>query len=156
MLKISKLTDYATVLLAHLASQQDQLLNVAALSQATHIAKPSVAKIMKALHQAGLVHSTRGALGGYELAKPAKLISAAHIIDAVEGPQGLTDCAKGNCDRAPDCQVGHSWQQVHLKIRKTLEELSLAELSSPAQSAQPPISPWVKLGDRPTRREALI
>lgn len=148
MLKISKLTDYATVLLAHL-SLQPASLNVAALASATQIAKPSVAKIMKALQGAGLVHSTRGALGGYALAKPAELIRAADIIDAVEGPQGLTDCAQGGCEREANCQVGHAWQRVHTKIRRTLEETSLSELTQSSAAT----SGWVSLGARPQKRE---
>jgi len=149
MLKISKLTDYATVLLARLSVEDGKLLNVQALAQKTQIASPTVAKIMKSLHQAGLVDSARGALGGYELAKSADLISAADIIDAVEGPQGLTDCASGACDRESDCQVGHSWQQVHLKIRSTLQSISLQELAAPNPKA------WVPLGERPLRRAHL-
>jgi len=151
MLKISKLTDYATILLAHLSLTPQGRLNVAALSQATHIAKPSVAKIMKALQQAGLVDSTRGIKGGYGLAKTASAIRAADIIDAVEGPQGLTDCAHGGCAREPSCQVGHAWQRVHRRIRQTLEDTTLFELSN--LTAHHPA--WVSLGAKPTRRGDL-
>jgi len=150
MLKISKLTDYATVLLARLSVEDGKLFNVQALAQKTQITAPTVAKIMKSLQQAGLVHSARGALGGYELARSADQISAADIIDAVEGPQGLTDCAAGACDRESDCQVGHSWQRVHQKIRQTLEGISLQELANPTTPYHPPL--WVSLGERPQRR----
>ena len=76
MIRISKMTDYATVLLAALAHAGGERLSTAALAERTHIAATTVAKVLKLLHRGGLVHSTRGLHGGYALAKPAAAISA--------------------------------------------------------------------------------
>ncbi|EQD44502.1 Transcriptional regulator, Rrf2, partial [mine drainage metagenome] len=86
MVRISRLTDYATVLLAVLATQPERLHTAAALAQQTHVAAPTVSKLLKQLQRAGLVVSTRGLHGGYQLARPAAQISAAAILDALEGP----------------------------------------------------------------------
>ena len=93
MLRIGKLTDYATVILASLATERSHLLTAASLSDRTHIAAPTVAKLLKQLHHAGLVKSTRGTHGGYQLSRDPEDISAAAILDALEGPIALTECS---------------------------------------------------------------
>ncbi len=130
MLRISKLTDYATVLLAALSSEPTAPHSASGLAGRTGIAAPTVSKLLKELQRAGLVRSTRGARGGYQLARPAAEISAAEIIDAVEGPVALTECAsdEGQCGLEAHCSVGHSWQQVSLAIRRSLSEVPLTQL----------------------------
>src|SRR6201999_1900253 len=100
MLRISRLTDYATVVLATLASEPERVQTATSLAEQTRVASPTVSKLLKQLQRAGLVTSTRGLHGGYQLAKPATEISAAAILDALEGPVHLTDCSAGhgNCD----------------------------------------------------------
>jgi len=128
MLRISRLTDYATVILANLGG--GALASAADIAERTHIGVPTVSKLLKELQHAGLVRSVRGAHGGYQLARAASEISAADIIDAVEGPVALTECANGNgnCDIEATCQVGHGWQRISLSIRRALAEVSLDEL----------------------------
>jgi Rrf2 family protein len=100
-----------------------------------------VSKLLKQLHRAGLVDSTRGLRGGYRLARPAREITAAAILDALEGPLALTECAtsQGQCDIRATCGVVGSWQRINLAIRQSLEEVTLAELagleSNPRQFA---------------------
>jgi FeS assembly SUF system regulator len=131
MLRISRLTDYATVLLAALANEPARVQTAAALAEQTHIAAPTVSKLLKQLHRAGLVTSTRGLHGGYQLARPASQISAAAILDALEGPVALTDCSAGhgNCGIEETCRVGKVWQRLNLAIRRSLYDVSLAQLA---------------------------
>ena len=131
MLRIGKLTDYATVILASLADDRTRLLNAGALAERTHIAAPTVSKLLKQLQRAGLVKSTRGTHGGYQLARSPDNISAAAILDALEGPIALTDCSvgTGHCCLEHSCQVGRTWQRLNVAIRKSLSEISLAQLA---------------------------
>ena len=131
MLRIGKLTDYATVILATLASDRARQQNAGALAEQTHIAAPTVSKLLKQLQRAGLVKSTRGTHGGYQLARSADDISAAAILDALEGPIALTDCSvgTGHCCLEQSCQVGRTWQRLNVAIRKSLSEISLAQLA---------------------------
>jgi len=131
MLRISRLTDYATVLLASLASEPQRVQTAASLAEQTRIAAPTVSKLLKQLQRAGLVTSTRGLHGGYRLARPATQMSAAAILDALEGPVALTDCAvgHGNCEIEENCRVGRVWQRLNLAIRRSLYEVSLAQLA---------------------------
>ena len=131
MLRISRLTDYATVLLAALAGDPQRVQTAAALAEQTHIAAPTVSKLLKQLQRAGLVTSTRGLHGGYQLARPAREISAAAILDALAGPVALTDCSAGHgqCEIEETCRVGRVWQRLNLAMRRALYEVSLAQLA---------------------------
>jgi FeS assembly SUF system regulator len=129
MLRISRLTDYATVILASLAG--GDLASAADIAERTRIGLPTVSKLLKELQHAGLVRSVRGARGGYQLTRPAASINAAEIIDAVEGPVALTECASGsgNCGIESTCLVGHGWQRISRAIRRALVDVSLDELA---------------------------
>ncbi|MFO7324697.1 MAG: SUF system Fe-S cluster assembly regulator [Pseudomonadota bacterium] len=132
MLRISKLTDYATVILAMLAREDGERRAAADIARQCQLALPTVSKLLKQLHRAGLVDSTRGFRGGYRLARPARQISAAAILDALEGPLAITECATGahsRCDLQASCAVGGSWQRINQAIRQSLEEITLAELA---------------------------
>jgi FeS assembly SUF system regulator len=131
MLRISRLTDYATVLLATLASEPQRVQTAASLAEQTRIAAPTVSKLLKQLQRAGLVSSTRGLHGGYQLARPAAQISAAAILDALEGPVALTDCSVGHgqCEIEENCRVGRVWQRLNLAIRRALYDVTLAQLA---------------------------
>ena len=100
----------------------------------THLTLPTVSKLLKSLVRAGLAVSRRGARGGYALSRPADEISAAEILDALEGPLAITECssAVGLCELESWCRVGGAWQRINVSIREALEEVSLADLQRPA------------------------
>jgi FeS assembly SUF system regulator len=131
MLRISKLTDYATVILACLASQPQRLWAASEVAERTRVGLPTVSKLLKKLQRAGLVSSTRGSHGGYQLARAAHQITAAHILDALEGPFAITECSSAHsaCGLESDCRVGHAWQRVNVAIRRALTDITLAQLA---------------------------
>lgn len=131
MLRISKLTDYGTVILAYLAAHADQMHTASEVAERTRLGLATVSKLLKGLHRAGLVSSVRGSHGGYQLARPASHITAAAILDALEGPFALTECSGKHsaCGIEATCQVGHSWQRVNAAIHRALNDVSLAELA---------------------------
>ena len=137
MLRISKLTDYGTVLLAQLARNPDAVCSAAEIASRTGIALPTASKLLKSLARNGLVTSTRGANGGYTLARDASTISAAEIIDALEGPVSITECSASDrhCDIEEACGVGTAWQRINVAIRDALGEVSLVDL---IRSSSPP------------------
>jgi FeS assembly SUF system regulator len=132
VLRISKLTDYGTVLLANLAANRETVCSAADVANATGIAVPTVSKLLKSLGRSGLVTSTRGANGGYQLAREASDISAADIIDALEGPVSITECSASDsqCEHEGVCSVGGAWQRVNIAIRTALDDVSLSDLLS--------------------------
>ena len=79
MLRVSKLTDYATVLMAALADLPDQLASASELAERAQIELPTVSKLLKELQHAGLLRSVRGARGGYQLVSSRAAASTAAI-----------------------------------------------------------------------------
>lgn len=138
MLRMSRLTDYGTVVLAHLAGARHRC-TTASVAAATHLAPTTVSKVLKALTRARLVDSFRGSNGGYRLARPAAEITAAEIIDALEGPVSITECSaeRSHCDLATVCGVGAAWQRINLAIRAGLEDITLAQLADPTHTPPP-------------------
>lgn len=130
MLRISKLTDYGTVVLAHLASGPGSVASAADVAAATGIGLPTVSKLLKLLAKSQLVTSTRGSHGGYRLSRDATSISAANVIDALEGPVSITECSSSDshCNFEAFCCVGGAWQRINVAIRGALEDISLQDL----------------------------
>ena len=132
MLRMSRLTDYGTLILTRMAHAQDELHTAASLAEQTRLGLPTVAKILKSLAHAGLVCSQRGAHGGYRLARPPERITAGEIIDALEGPIAITECAAPvhQCELESICNVGGAWQRINTGIRRALDDITLAQLAS--------------------------
>ncbi len=131
MLRIGKLTDYATVVLAVMAAEPLRHRAAARLAVSTNLSPPTVSKVLKELQRAGLVTSARGVRGGYRLSRSPDRITAAQILDVFEGPVALTECSRaaGRCVIERSCRVGHVWQKVNAAIRRALEDLTLRQLA---------------------------
>lgn len=134
MLRMSKLADYAFIILSQMATNANQTWSAASLSIETTLPLPTVAKLMKLLSKHQIVEAQRGASGGYRLTLPANQTSIADIIEAVDGPIRLTECAgaamgKQDCDCAIDvCPIKESWSTVNKAIRSSLEALHLSDI----------------------------
>jgi len=154
MLRISKLTDYATVILAHLPEDGSAVMTAVEVAERTGVGLPTVSKVLKELQRAGLVLSVRGAHGGYALARPSGAISAADILDAVEGPLSLTECSShpGQCGLESNCRVGASWQRINEAIRRSLRDVSLTQLAGRDAPQTPAPDLAIVLGPRPGLR----
>jgi len=133
MLRVSKLTDYATVVMTSLAGSGDGVLSAQALAERARLEAPTVSKLLKQLAQAGLVVSTRGINGGYRLARLAEKITIADIVTAMEGPIGMTECSAhaGACGHEPHCGVRVNWQRINHAIADALASVSLADMVKP-------------------------
>jgi FeS assembly SUF system regulator len=133
VLRLSKLTDYAVVVLARL-SAAGGAGTAPAVAQATGISEPTVAKVLKMLAQSGLVEGQRGARGGYRLTRPIVQMPLSEVIIAVDGPIALTACvdgATGGCDAESVCPVRGRWDPVNEAVRRALADISVAELATP-------------------------
>ena len=149
MFRISRLTDYGTLILVYLAEQEGRLCSASEVAAGTHVAQPTVQKLLKVLARTGLVDSVRGADGGYRLSRSPRLINAAQILDALEGPVAITECStdESQCELEALCHVGGAWQRINSALRVALADISLADLGRPAADA-PPLE-LGKLTDQP-------
>ncbi len=131
MIKLSKMTDYAVILLVDMASRNHELVNAITLAESTKLPEPTVSKILKALARFDIIASTRGANGGYALNRQPTEVNMADIITALEGPIALTDCVEGKlsgCDRAENCTMKGKWNPVNQAMQSALENVSLQQM----------------------------
>lgn len=158
MLRIRKLTDYGTVLLATMAGASDAWYTGAELAQATQLSYATVGKLLKLLVRANLLRSQRGSHGGYQLARPPQSISALEILEALEGEIAVIECGLGtpHCNRVDFCCVSPPWLRINRILKETLAHLTLADLvpGSPTRLSPPPsargeVTPVQALGLHP-------
>lgn len=147
MLRLSKLTDYATVILSFMARDKTQVHAAMEIAAATGIALPTVSKILKLLVNADVLISTRGAKGGYTLARVPEEISVATVISALEGPIALTECSisQQGCEQASGCDIHGNWGLINRTIHNALESVTLADLIRPAAMPEEVMVPVASL-----------
>ncbi len=134
MFKLSKLADYATVVMTHLARHADEALSAAQIAKSLGLSATTVAKLLKALARAELLSSTRGANGGYQLAKAPVEITLAQIIAAVDGDMAVTECCEVNathCAIEPQCEIKGHWQVISRAFYQALASVSVADMCEP-------------------------
>jgi FeS assembly SUF system regulator len=138
MLRISKLADYGTVVMVYLAKRSSQLCNAREIALHTHLAVPTVSKLLKRLTAAGLLTSVRGVSGGYRLQRSAADISVTEVIYALDEDRGLTECSlqPNECSLRGVCHIQGNWQLISQGIAAALESVSLETLAKPALQAE--------------------
>jgi Fe-S cluster assembly protein SufB len=135
MIKISKLADYATVILSWLAKHPKQAASTNQIAEGTRLPVPTVRKVLKILNEARLVTSARGTQGGYALSREPKDIRIADIVYAIDGEVSMTECSResvhSNCSRHQFCGLRHNWQYINYLVFSLLRELNLADMDQP-------------------------
>jgi FeS assembly SUF system regulator len=129
------LADYGVVLATSLARHPDGWKTAAELAQATALPTPTVAKILKLLAQDGVLESHRGTKGGYALARPAREISVADIVKALDGPIALTECMgvdSGSCEIESLCPTRVNWRTINDAITDALKKVTIADMAAPS------------------------
>jgi FeS assembly SUF system regulator len=132
-MRLSHLADYAVVLMTAAARQPaGARLSATELSADTGVPLPTTQKLMGQLATAGLLSSSRGAAGGFALARAPNEISLADIVEAVEGPIALTMCSDSNnhnCILDAHCRVKPHIGVVGRAVRGALGAVNLTELA---------------------------
>ena len=138
MLRVQKLTDHGIHLMVYLARSQE-VRNARQASEATRVPAPTAEKVLKRLARGGLLVSHRGVSGGYSLARPADQVSVAHVVEAVEGPFGLTQCSNPSsapCESEDDCPVRPHWAVINHAVHDALNRVTLEEIAGPLGKEQ--------------------
>lgn len=135
MIKLSRLTDYSIVLLAQMALEGKGVLAASTLAEKTFLPLPTVSKVLKQLTKVGIITAQRGASGGYSLARDPKDISIATLIEAMDGPITITECAGPHredqgCSVRETCPAHGNWTKVNTAIRSALQAVSLADMTT--------------------------
>jgi len=98
------------------------------IARMEEISQKYLSLLMITLKEVGLVHSTRGAHGGYSLARAPSQINFGEIVDVMEG-DCLVDCVKNpsTCSRASVCTSRYVWAFLEEKISETLRSITLEQ-----------------------------
>jgi FeS assembly SUF system regulator len=131
LIRLSRLADYGVALMTQMALGQGAVHSAQTLAAASGLPMPTVSKLLSALARGGLLDATRGAKGGYRLARPASRISIGDIVGAVDGPIALTQCIEhgpGACGVEVICPSRRGWQAINEGVRRAFAAVSLAEL----------------------------
>lgn len=130
MLRITKLTDYATVVLTTLAEDPQRVHSAAELAERARLELPTVSKVLKPLAHAGLVTGFRGASGGYKLSRLPAQIQLIEIVEAIEGKLGLTECSGEHsaCEHETHCGTRGHWHRVNEVVADALRGVSLQDM----------------------------
>jgi FeS assembly SUF system regulator len=139
MIILSKLADYGVIVATHLAAHPERQETAAAIAGATRLPPATVAKLLKAMAHAGLVTATRGAAGGYRLARLPAAISVAEVVAAIDGDIGMTQCSihEADCERTTWCPTRPHWAAINRAVGAALSAISLAEMIGPLAFAPP-------------------
>jgi len=142
MMRLSRLADFAIVLMTHMAQSPGATHSAAEMAAATRLPGPAVAKVLARLCHEGLIGSARGVKGGYRLERPAAAISVDSIVSAVDGPVALTQCITpkdgtprnatrpvSRCEVETLCRSRVGLHAINRAVRKALEDVSLADIA---------------------------
>ena len=143
MLRVQKLTDHGIHIMVYLARHQE-VRNARQASEATRVPAPTTEKVLKRLARAGLLQSQRGVAGGYILAQPPEELSVANIVEAIEGPFGLTQCSNPEsepCESEDDCPIRPHWAAINKAVHDALSLVSLADIANGRASGITVLSP---------------
>ena len=130
MLRISKLTDYAILMMVEL-TREGEMLSAQALAERIHVEVPTASKVLKLLSGSG----------GYRVPRAAGEISVAEVIAAIEGPIAMTECSveEGLCSQEDNCGLRSNWQRISLAVAEALQNVSIGEMSAPLGAKPDPL-----------------
>lgn len=127
-MRLSTKTRYGVLLMVELGlNYQNGFVQLNDISREQNVPEKYAEQIIGLLKSAGLVHSQRGAQGGYRLSKPAKSITLREIVENLEGTLDLTDHEKSG--KSPASGVNLVWKKLSDAIQKILEGITLEEVA---------------------------
>lgn len=132
-MQVTRGTDYGVRVMCHLASMPlGTRVKIDGLAEAAEVPKSFLSKILQRLVGAGLIHSQRGADGGFELARSPASISLLDVVTALEGPLALNSClmATDRCHRQPWCPVHLVWAEAQVRMAEVLSGAKLDKLAT--------------------------
>jgi Rrf2 family protein len=160
MLALTKRTDYALIALSHVARQSHRVVSAREIGEASGIPLPTLTNILKTLTGAGIIYSTRGAAGGYGLARSIDSVTLHELIATIEGPFHLAQCVpplsgsnKGPCELERTCPIRRPVHRIHARLTEFLDGVSLAEIID-ATVHQP--TSHLKRGRRKRMRDGVV
>lgn len=131
-MKISTKGRYALKLMLDLAvNNTGEYITIKSISQRQELSDKYLEQIITQLSRAGFVKSTRGAQGGYRLARNPEEYTVGSILRLFEGtlaPVACVEDEQGACDKTGQCALLDVWVQLHEAINNVVDNITLADL----------------------------
>ena len=140
MLRLSKKADYALISLGYLAEHGRHVVSAREIAQSCQLPLPLLMNILKVLHQRGILRSTRGANGGYQIATDLSELSLLELSDAVNGSEQRM-------------ALHGAAQALQYRLTRFMKEVSVADLVLPGRRIDVPLE---RVGVCKCKSEALI
>lgn len=133
-MNVSAKTEYACIAVLELARHysRGEPIRVASIADAHGIPSRFLVQILLQLKAAGLVESTRGAAGGYQLSRDPRKITLAEVMAVMEGPSGKVSAGAAR-ETATSRVLTAAWQSVAAAEHEMLSAISFADLAKKAQ-----------------------
>lgn len=127
---VTRETDYAVRTVLYLARQDGRMVSVTEIAHAMHIPKSFLAKLLQRLVRSHILASSRGAKGGFLLARKPSEISLLSIVEAVQEPAGINVCAidSNRCKLSSSCAVHPVWVDIRKEVEKRLKKETIDKL----------------------------
>ena len=129
-MQITRQADYALRAVIFLSRLDgDQKASTSAIAEEQKIPPSFLAKIVSQLSLAGLIQTSRGARGGVSLARPAEDISVLDVIEAIDGPVLLNECAgnPNSCPFGENCPLQKIWCDTRQELVSRLSSATFAQ-----------------------------
>jgi Rrf2 family protein len=143
-MQVSRKVDYALRAVIYLSLQKDaRPVPVSEIAARRRIPRKFLEKIIKDLIRSGLVHSHRGAHGGYTLARSPGQVSFREVIEAVEGPISINVCVteRRDCSVLSSCNMQRVWQEGQRRMLEYFSDTTLADIAPSLVMNNPPEAP---------------
>ena len=130
-MKLSTRSRYGSRLILELALKFGQgPIYLKDISNSQEISLKYLGQLIIPLKIAGIVKSSRGAHGGYFLARQPEKIKLKEIIQALEGPISLVECLENPdiCPRKRKCATRYFWKEINELFLKTLDHITVKDM----------------------------
>lgn len=134
MLKISRLTDYGLLASVYLARHHGEVVSAREVADFYHLPLPMITKVLKVLHQGGVIASHRGVGGGYSFDGDAEAVTLGQLIEIFEGPWDLVECETTDDEGQATCAIRIACPSrrfmfgINRAIKGAFEQVSLGDL----------------------------
>ena len=134
-MKVSAKTEYACIAVLELAAAHgtDEPVRIRTIAERHEVPARFLVQILLQLKGAGLVVSTRGASGGYQLARPPEEITLATVMEVIEGPSEGGSSGNASPTSVAARVLGDVWREITTLEQEMLKALTFTDLIERAQ-----------------------
>ena len=140
-MNVSAKSKYAVRALVELAERSearpDRLVRLTDVASARGIPLQFLEQLFASLRRAGIVHSRRGASGGFLFARPPAEVTVLEVVEVLDGLVSPAVCTQGECERIEECGPAAVWLEAKEALERGLRETTIADLAERERSRLP-------------------